>query len=365
MKSEGSSVFYPSWFQQVVDASKEGTIFFLGIGGGYDVYASIPYLFELRMQNPSANVILGNLSFAYDLDKKKKKKNGSPVYGVHEDLCIEVRSSDWSDDHPFTEKNQFPDNYFPEFLISRWLWDHHKLDIPCFAFNLRGSKNVPKLGVENYSAALRDVVKKNNVRCVVLVDAGVDSVLLGDEEGVGTYEEDLLSMLACREALKEDKILSFLVCVGLSTEAFVKNEDFFRNWSSLLMQGACLGCVGWNVHHSFSVAQYVACVQSCNATNTTINSAIVASIQGHHGQYCPPCLYARGLRDHDMQLTPLTTLAWTFDFQSVMRYRMFVEPCSKAQSLDELRKIFEKERIKAGWVEELTGKYIGPRKYRN
>jgi hypothetical protein len=36
------------------------------------------------------------------------------------------------------------------------------------------------------------VVAANNVTTVVLIDAGVDSLLCGDEQGCGTFGEDLL-----------------------------------------------------------------------------------------------------------------------------------------------------------------------------
>jgi hypothetical protein len=59
----------------------------------------------------------------------------------------------------------------------------------------------------------------------LLVDAGVDSVLKGDESGLGTYGEDLLSFLAIKNLKVKHK---FIMCIGLSTEARIGEEDFLK-----------------------------------------------------------------------------------------------------------------------------------------
>jgi hypothetical protein len=102
------------------------------------------------------------------------------------------------------------------------------MEVPVFAFNLRSPPTLPSLGVDNYCAALSDIIDANNVTTIVLIDAGVDSVLRGDEEGIGTYGEDLLSILAVKKLLDTRgkaatglPIDAYVMCVGLGTEVLL------------------------------------------------------------------------------------------------------------------------------------------------
>lgn len=40
------------------------------------------------------------------------------------------------------------------------------------------------------------IVAENNIDTIVLVDAGVDSIFRGDEESMGTFHEDAMSLAA-------------------------------------------------------------------------------------------------------------------------------------------------------------------------
>jgi hypothetical protein len=105
-------------------------------------------------------------------------------------------------------------------------------------------------------------------------------------------------------------------------------------------------------------------VKACHPTNTTINSVISATIEGHYGAFCPLQLNARGLRDMDMKLQPLTTLCWFFDLEAVLSYRLFLDECQGAVSQDDLCNRFEEARIKAKIVDGKSAKYLGTRVYK-
>ena len=185
-------------------------------------------------------------------------------------------------------------------------------------------------------------------------------MLRGDEEGVGTYSEDLLTILAVRQMAH---LKRYLMCVGLGTESRISEFDFLKNWNGIARLGGYLGCVGWNAE-THSVQQYVRAVNACHPTNTTINTAIAATLEGHHGSYCPPPLYARGLRDADMKLQPLTTLCWFFGLEAVLGYRLFLDECEGAVSMDDLCSRFEEARVKAKIVDGKSAKYLGTRPYK-
>lgn len=50
---------------------------------------------------------------------------------------------------------------------------------------------------------------ENNIDTIILVDAGVDSIFRGDEECMGTYQEDALSLAAMSMVVVPNK---YLVC---------------------------------------------------------------------------------------------------------------------------------------------------------
>jgi hypothetical protein len=164
----------PPFFQS--DKAEKAPVLLLGMGGGYDVFCGIPLLFELKQDN--VPVVLANLSFSFDLDKKQNPMQEK--LGSDKTICVRVH---WADhDEKVFAGDSFPSNYYPEFQLSCWLHREHGLDLPVYAFNLRGERG-PKLGVANYASAVAAICEKHAIGHLVLVDAGVDSVCRGDEEG--------------------------------------------------------------------------------------------------------------------------------------------------------------------------------------
>ena len=80
----------------------------------------------------------------------------------------------------------------PEWLLSRWFHERHGLDVGVTALDLYGGQ----CSVRNLANSLQSLVDAHAITCVVAVDAGIDSVLRGDEALLGTYGEDLLSLCA-------------------------------------------------------------------------------------------------------------------------------------------------------------------------
>ncbi len=111
-----------------------------------------------------------------------------------------------------------------------------------------------------------------------------------------------------------------------------------------------------------SVKDYLDALQACHPTNTTVNSAIAASIEQHFGQFCPPHLYSRGLRDFDMKLQPLTTFCFFFSYEAVEKHRLFLDECEPAISQDDLENRFHVAR--EIFFKGSAHTYIGPRKYK-
>src|SRR5690242_8890088 len=100
-------------------------------------------------------VVFANLSFAYDLHLKQRDTQES--FGTRT-LCVEARASEWPEGSFGGDK--YPDNYYPEYHLSNWFKQKHQRDIPCYAFNLRSAKGLPKLGVASYRESLQALCAK-------------------------------------------------------------------------------------------------------------------------------------------------------------------------------------------------------------
>jgi len=337
-------------FSQLESNSKN--ILLLGMGGGYDVFTGIPLYFELKERKKPdgtpmfGNLVLGNLSFTKDVMKMPIGKQISPV-------CLEARYKDYIDrgqPFAFDESLKYPNNYFAEFHLSKWFYNIHKADVPVYTFSLYD------LGVAQYTTAIKELVKIYHLDTIFLVDAGVDSVLKNNEEGMGTYSEDLLSICAVKNV--DTVQYKYLTCVGLGTEGGISCYDFLENWSALTKLGGYLGSVGWAPQMN-SVKQYLDAMSKSVPTNSSINGQIVCAVEGEYGHHCPDYLRARGLTKHDLFINPLMSMSWFFDLGIVCRYRLFIGTLEAATSRTNLETRMTEARTKAGI--EVSSKYKGPR----
>lgn len=118
--------------------------------------------------------------------------------------------------------------YFPEYLLASYL----KTSV--WAFEDAG-------GVVAYTNAYKALLNHLKPDALVLCDGGYDSLMFGHEEGLGTPHEDMMTLAAVDEALKEFPIPGFLTCLGARVELGIDDGDFFRNWATLVKNGGFIG----------------------------------------------------------------------------------------------------------------------------
>jgi hypothetical protein len=107
--------------------------------------------------------VLANLSFTYDLHLKQNPSQ--KCYGREKTLCIEAKYSDHPDGS-FTG-DKWPDNYYCEYQLSEYYKKVHDEEVSVFAFNLRESSKI-SFGVAEYEAAIKDIMKRNQLDTIVL-----------------------------------------------------------------------------------------------------------------------------------------------------------------------------------------------------
>jgi hypothetical protein len=97
-----------------------------------------------------------------------------------------------------------------------------------------------RTGVKPLRDAYKHLIKKHDIDTVILIDGGTDSLMFGDEDGLGTPQEDVCSMAAVyRSGVKNQ----FLVSVGFGIDHFhgVSHYRFLENVAEISRDGGYLG----------------------------------------------------------------------------------------------------------------------------
>ena len=275
-----------------------------GAGGGFDVFAGLPLYFALREAGKEA--FLANLTFTY--------LGGTECEWVAPGLArVEART-------------EGEPGYFPEKYLCEWLTTQGG---PASVYCLE------KLGVAPVREAYRTLVARLGVDAVVLVDGGTDILMRGDEAGLGTPEEDMVS-LAAVSGLDQVPV-RIVACLGFGIDAFhgVCHAHFLENVAALDAQGAFFGAM--SVLGSMSEgARFREAVLHVHAKmperQSIVNGSIVSALEGHFGDH------HRTMRTSSSKLfiNPLMCLYWSFDLAAVARRSLYLPSLEGTQTIFEV-----------------------------
>jgi len=169
---------YSGVLHQPVFDQLEGCNRFLiaGCGGGYDFFAGIPLFYAL--QKAGAECFLANLTF-------------SDTYSLEASTEISPQCWKVTADSKRLETGWTPGgtSYWPELKVSKWFRENEGKEIPVYMF-------AHEIGVPSLKKAYEKIISENNIDAILLVDGGTDSVMFGNEEGLGTPTEDMTSICA-------------------------------------------------------------------------------------------------------------------------------------------------------------------------
>ncbi|MBS2531468.1 DUF1152 domain-containing protein [Catenulispora sp. NF23] len=181
-----------------------------GAGGGFDILGGLPLALALRERG--AEVFLANLTFV------------SSGFSLDAWLAPDVAT--------VTPTTGGFAEYFPERTLARWLKIAGEPST-VYAFQ--------RTGVRPLTEAYRALVAHHAIDAIVLVDGGTDILMRGDETGLGTPEEDMLS-LATVAGLAEVPV-RLVVSIGFGIDAHhgVNHVQVLENLADLDADGAYLG----------------------------------------------------------------------------------------------------------------------------
>jgi hypothetical protein len=279
------------------------TILLAGAGGGFDIFSGLPLYFGLRAAGKQVH--LANLSFSH-LEAARGRQL-TPA-------AVEI-----------TADSEVTAAYFPEFHHCRWFRAQGE-EVSVYGFDRTGCQPL----LEAYRAVLSQV----QADTVILVDGGTDSLMRGDEAGLGTPEEDIASIAAVDDL---EGVQKYLVCLGFGVDAFhgVCHAHGFEAVAELTRQGAFLGALSL-VREMPEVQLYQRATRAVFDAMPDYPSIVCASIlSALEGQYGDYHRTAR-TRGSTLWINPLMVCYWCFRLGPVARRILYLDEVKETRSYWEL-----------------------------
>jgi len=216
-------------------------------------------------------------------------------------------------------------DYWPELFVSQWFRKERKQE--------RSVYMLDRAGVVPMQAAYARLWKTLELDAIVLVDGGTDSLMFGNEAGLGTPEEDMCSIAAvsgvgATPEAKASGLKTFLLCIGFGIDCYhgVSHHDFLKNVATLqkCTPSGYLGSFSLHgqLHEEAKLARE--CFMACDPGNSIVNSCMLHAAEGHFGNVHPPATAAR-TRGSQLYLSPLMAQYWAFRLETVAAHIQYMD----------------------------------------
>ncbi|HVJ14983.1 MAG TPA: DUF1152 domain-containing protein [Polyangiaceae bacterium] len=298
-------------FEELADAK---SVLIAGAGGGFDVYCGLPLYFAL--QRRGKQVHLANLSFA-GKPRGEESKFSPTLFQV-------------------TASSGGSDSYFPEKVLAQWFRERgEEITVSCFELS----------GVKPLQDAYETVVASYDIDTIVLVDGGTDSLMRGDESGLGTPAEDIASIAAVHALQVPRKLL---VCLGFGVDHFhgVSHHDFLEAVAELTREGAFYGAFSLlpGMPEGRAYLEAVDYANSRTRRASIVNSSIASAIEGRFGDYHR----TDRTQGSELWINPLMAQYFCFDLMAVARRVQYLSLIRQTEMLFEITAIIEAHRKQIG-----------------
>lgn len=275
----------------VMKLKQSKNVLIMGMGGGFDVFSGLPIYFTLEKMG--VNVHLANFSHT-SWESIPNHVNAIPMASG----CVGVDG--------FLKQASVN---FPEAYLSRWFKEYKNQDVNVWTF--KRDQNVTE-----YTNSLQMLVKHLDVDAIVMVDGGIDSIMVGDEDGSGTMMEDTLSLAALKNVEVPIKLLA---CIGFGTEIEENLSHYLalENIANITKQGAFYGtCSLANYMHVFSDYKS-ACEYVWNQPDhrkSHVQTRIIPAVEGEFGDFHMFPMEKK----MDVFISPLMSIYWFFNAEAAI-----------------------------------------------
>ena len=281
-------------------------ILIAGAGGGFDVFAGLPLLFALRKLGKT--VTLANLSFTY-------------LGGTDGEQLVPGT-------YRITAETKASGDYFPEGVLARFLASKN-ITCPLYAFD--------KNGVRPVRAGYEVLVRKHEIDAIVLIDGGTDILMRGNEAGLGTPEEDMVSLAAVSELPVPTRLV---YCLGFGIDSFhgVCHAHFLENVAALSRDGGFLGSTSL-LKEMPEGGFYLDAVRYSEefmpSKPSIVNTSIASAIEGQFGNYHR----TERTRSSELFINPLMSMYWAFDLAAVAKRSLYLGELRNTQTIWDVQTI--------------------------
>lgn len=283
---------------------RAGRVLIAGAGGGFDVFSGLPLSFALR--DAGKAVFLANLSFSF-----------LPPGGERLSPAVLTVTADTPLLVP----------YFPERHLVDWFATQGEA-VPVYAFE--------RVGVRPLRAAYQALVAHLQIDTLVLVDGGTDSLMRGDEAGLGTPGEDMASIVAASALVLPQKLL---VCMGFGVDSYhgVGNAETLAAIADFTRRGAFLGAISllesMPVVQRYRAATDFVCARM-PGDESIVCTSILAALAGHHGNH-HPTMRTFG---STLWINPLMPLAWGVQLDAVAERLLYRDALRDTETFEDVRR---------------------------
>eukprot|EP01036_Dinobryon_divergens_P024359 gene24359-32804_t len=189
------------------------------------------------------------------------------------------------------------------------------------------------------------------------MDGGSDSLMAGDEQGLGDPIEDAVSVAAVSLLRNSTLKLRALISIGLGADRFndVSDASSLRAIAELTAMGGFLGSVSLStfsdVNHSATNALsfyrgLVDHIYSRQEFQSVLTGCIIASAEGHFGLEVPSLLKAsKRVKEGDVYTWPLMSILWAFDVSVVAKRSLLIPWITDAVSVRDMHRRFDEGRL--------------------
>lgn len=288
------------------ELSSSENILLAGAGGGFDIYAGIPLYINLI--NQGKKVILGNYAFTW-LENTTSER----VFPG----CYKVKGND---------RDLSGRNYFPEKYLKMW-FDSQDEQVELYGFE--------RTGVQPLREVYNFLIDKYEIDTVILIDGGTDSLMFGDEESLGTPQEDICSMAAVFQSKVKKQIL---VNIGFGVDHYhgVSHYRFLENVAEMSKKGGYLGMFQI-MGDMLESKKYVEAVNYVNekmiGMNSIVSNSIVSALENKYGNHHR----TRRTQGSELWINPLMAVYWSFDLRKVVEQVKYYDYVKDTMMMEEVR----------------------------
>ncbi len=307
------SFLLPTFLRQLANPAIK-TVLLCGCGGGFDFVHSLTLYPELVRLGKT--VVIGSYSFG----DPTKITGAAEIFTEAGVIAKRVTAVSVPDHH-----------YGPEVHVCSFLDLRYPSEAPHFVYAYYARDFTVPLLTRLY----QQFIDRHSIDAIVLVDGGSDSILVGDEEGLGDPIEDAVSVTTV--ALLKGLKARVLISIGLGTDRYnhVSDAASLRAIAELTRMGGFLGAVSLEPNGAGSCL-YRNCLEHIyqrQVFRSVLAGTIASAIEGRFGRDEVPLVLQQRIRSGQLFLWPLMAVLWGFDVEAVARRSLITKWIRECQTV--------------------------------